>query len=215
MSRKHYISVLSVISTVAVVYLHTNGCFWQFSKERYWATANIIESVFYFAVPVFFMISGATLLDYQEKYDTKEFFFRRLKKTVIPFMFWSLLGLIYQIYKGRIQIEEQSIIMLFNDFINGNIINIYWYFPALFNVYLSIPLLAAVPKEKRKSIYRLIIALAFMINSIIPFINSVFNLNIDFPLNVIAGSGYLLYVLVGYYISEYVQANDSAYIYIY
>lgn len=64
MKKKEYLTILSVISAIAVVMLHTNGCFWRFSYERYWFTANIIESVMYFAVPVFFMISGATLLDY-------------------------------------------------------------------------------------------------------------------------------------------------------
>lgn len=70
--RKNYITLLSVISAIAVVCLHTNGCFWSFSKERYWFTANIIECVFFFAVPIFFMITGVTLIDYQEKYSTKE-----------------------------------------------------------------------------------------------------------------------------------------------
>lgn len=63
-SNLFYITVLNVLSALAVVGMHTNGCFWQFSRERWWFTANIIESVFYFAVPVFFMITGATLLDY-------------------------------------------------------------------------------------------------------------------------------------------------------
>ena len=97
-SNLFYITVLNVISALSVVGLHTNGCFWEFSKERWWFTANIIESVLYFAVPVFFMITGATLLDYTKRCDTKTFFTRRLKKTVIPFVFWSLVALLFQIY---------------------------------------------------------------------------------------------------------------------
>lgn len=62
-----YISLASVLSAIAVVYMHTNSCFWDFSTTRYWFTANIIESVFYFAVPIFFMISGAMLLDFNKK----------------------------------------------------------------------------------------------------------------------------------------------------
>lgn len=57
-----YLTLLNVLSAFSVVFLHTNGCFLHFSTERYWFTANIIESIFYFAVPVFFMISGATLI---------------------------------------------------------------------------------------------------------------------------------------------------------
>ena len=47
MHREEYISFLKVISALAVVLLHANGIFWIFSYERYWLTANIIESVFY------------------------------------------------------------------------------------------------------------------------------------------------------------------------
>ncbi len=102
MNKKEYITFLSVISAIAVVFLHTNGCFWAFSKERYWLTANIIESIFYFAVPVFFMITGANLINYQEKYSTKEYFIKRLKKVIIPFVFlvfiWNNLSLLKESY---------------------------------------------------------------------------------------------------------------------
>lgn len=64
--KKNYITFLSIVSAIAVVILHTNGCFWIFSNNRYWYTANIIECIFYFAVPVFFMITGITLMNYRE-----------------------------------------------------------------------------------------------------------------------------------------------------
>lgn len=51
--RIEYIDLANVIATFAVVFLHANSCFWDFSKERYWLTANVIESLFIFAVPVF------------------------------------------------------------------------------------------------------------------------------------------------------------------
>ena len=87
--RKNYITFLSIISAIAVVILHTNGCFWIFSNKRYWFTANIIECLFYFAVPAFFMITGITLMNYRDKYDTKTYFKKRIIKTVIPFLTWG------------------------------------------------------------------------------------------------------------------------------
>ena len=62
MKKKYYIQNLSVLSAFAVVALHVNGEFWNFSYGRYWITSNIIESLFYFAVPIFFMITGVTLV---------------------------------------------------------------------------------------------------------------------------------------------------------
>ena len=97
-NRIEYISLISVISAIAVIYLHVNSCFWKFSTSRYWFTANIIESVFYFAVPLFFMISGALLLEFNKKYNIKTFFKKRITKTFIPFIIWSFIGLIIQVF---------------------------------------------------------------------------------------------------------------------
>lgn len=47
-NRIEYITLASVVSAIAVVFLHVNHCFWQFGTGRYWFTANIIESVFLF-----------------------------------------------------------------------------------------------------------------------------------------------------------------------
>lgn len=41
-SKKQYLSFLNVISCIAVIMLHTNGCFWAFSHERYWVTAQML-----------------------------------------------------------------------------------------------------------------------------------------------------------------------------
>ena len=97
-NRIEYISLASVLSAIAVVYLHANGCFWTFSTSRYWFTANIIESVFYFAVPIFFMISGAMLIDFNKKYGLKEYFQKRIHKTVIPYIVWSLIGFAIELF---------------------------------------------------------------------------------------------------------------------
>ena len=53
MKKKIYIQILGVIACLAVVAMHVNGCFWQFSYDRYWITANIIECICYFASRTF------------------------------------------------------------------------------------------------------------------------------------------------------------------
>lgn len=149
--RKNYITLLSVISAIAVVCLHTNGCFWSFSKERYWFTANIIECVFFFAVPIFFMITGVTLIDYQEKYSTKEYFKKRINKTFIPFIIWSLFGLLFGIFAEKsISINDIDIKYIFNGIFSTSFTVIYWFFTSLFIIYLCIPLFSSVEKAKKK-----------------------------------------------------------------
>lgn len=202
----NYVTVLSVISAIAVVFLHTNSCFWTFRRDHYWASANIIESVFYFAVPVFFMISGATLIDYMERYSTKVFLKKRFKKTVIPFLVWSVVGLVYQSYRLRVPplfSENINLKYVFNGILKTSFVSIYWFFPVLFCVYLCMPLFASVYKAKRKEVFEYLLIVGFICNILIPFINKVFNLNFVWPFSVSVISGYLFYVILGAYLSHY------------
>ena len=125
--KQEYISLLNVLSAFAVVVLHTNNCFWTFSTERYWMTANIIESVMYFAVPVFFMITGATLINYHERYSTKEYFRKRFRKAVFPFFIWSLIGIILATLRSGGSLSDLNIVSILNKIINTST-SVYWFF---------------------------------------------------------------------------------------
>lgn len=194
----NYISVLTVISAIAVVILHTNE-FWIFSKENYWMVANIIECVFYFAVPIFFMISGITLIDYRDRYNTKEFIKRRLKKTVIPFICWSIIGMIYfTFFKSGFSIFELNSTQFFNAITNTKCVGIYWFFLELFGVYLCMPLFSAIDKKLRKEVFEYLLIVCLIFNCVLPFFNDLFDMNLVLPITVQVGSGYLLYIIIGY-----------------
>lgn len=213
----NYISVLTVVSAFAVVALHTNGCFWQFSTERYWFTANIIESVFYFAVPVFFMISGATLLDYPKRYDLKTYFKKRIRKTVIPFLIWSLVGwgllILNSIHLGQpVNPEILTISGIWNGIWETKFVPIFWFFIPLFACYLSIPLLASVSDEKCKSIFLYLVTASFMVNAVLPFLIHAFQLPLKWPLRVNIVSGHLIYILLGYWLSKNELSRNVRYL---
>ena len=203
--RVHYLSLASVISAFAVVMLHTNGCFWSFSKEQYWVTANIIESVMYFAVPVFFMITGATLIDYRDRYTSKEYAWKRIQKTLIPFIIWSFIGIIYLVLKGSWVIEWNigGVKNAFIKIINIDVISIYWFFGAIFSIYLSIPLFASVQKEMRMKIFTYIVISVFVLNCMVPFICQIFDISYAAnKVTVSVGGGYIIFILLGYILSK-------------
>ena len=79
-SRIVYYDVLNIISCMAVVMLHSNGYIHEFIKDDYWGIHVAIDTLFFFAVPVFFMLSGANLISYRTKYSTKVFINKRIKK---------------------------------------------------------------------------------------------------------------------------------------
>ena len=197
-----YISLLQVVSCCAVVFLHSNGCFWQFSTGRYWFTANIIESVFYFAVPVFFMITGITLINYPERYTLAEYLKRRAKKTLLPFIAWSLIGLLYLAAWEKVSLSELTILDVIRKMMDTSIISIYWFFPPLFCIYLSIPLFAAVPKTIRIKVFSYLFVAGLTFNCLVPFVNEILHLNLPVKISVIPANDYLLYVIVGVLLHE-------------
>lgn len=201
--RKTYISVLNVIACLAVVMLHANGVFWEFSYDRYWISANVIESLFYFAVPVFFMISGVTLLDYRQRYGTEVYVKKRIQKALIPFLFWNCVAVVYLLVTDKLQLQELSFISFINAVINSEYVSVYWFFIALFTVYLSIPFFGLITEKKRKKIYMYIIVLTFVLNSLLPFLCAFVNINYNYDLVMPLGSNYLIYVLLGYCIDQY------------
>lgn len=198
MKKNNYLTFLSVLSCIAVLYLHCNFVVWEDVHARFFITSNIIRSIFYFAVPIFFMISGATLLDYKEKYSTKEFFKKRMKKTVIPFLIWSLLGLIFKLLTKSITVSELNISSIINGVLLTQFNDVYWYFPVLFQIYLIIPLFATINKKNKREILKYIAGIMFIFNILIPFIIELFGVNIANPIKIFESNGYLIYVLLGY-----------------
>ena len=148
--KKSYITILKAVSAIAVVFLHANGCFWFFSYDSYWEWANIIESFFYFAVPVFYMISGATLIDYRDRYSTKEFFNKRIKKAFIPYLFWSFALYLFIVFAKYRSLSSVTIEKLFDVGLNGASLD---FFIPLFGIYLSMPIIRAVNKKLREKVF--------------------------------------------------------------
>lgn len=199
------LTFIQIVCAIAVVTLHTNGCFWQFSStERYWRTANVIECLFYFAVPIFFMITGITLLDYTERYSTKEYFKKRISKVVIPYIAWSLIGLIFRLGTGRLSINSISFKWIMKGLLSTDgIVDLYWFFQPLFCVYMTIPLFALINKENKKKAADYILTVGFIINTLIPFLKNTLNLDFSWPYSISAISGYLFWIWGGYRIYYY------------
>lgn len=200
--KKRYLSFLTVLSSFAVVALHVNSNFWVYSKSKNWVYANIIESVFYFAVPVFFMITGATLINYKQKYDTVTFLKKRFSRTVLQYLFWSVMTVLFLwVFKLR-SFTNVGVKDLINGIITNKYNGYFWYFPTLFSVYLSLPLLASVEKSTRKRTFEYLIIVTFLFNVIGTFVTQVVGIKLT-SYSVVGMSGYLLFTVLGFYISEY------------
>lgn len=196
-----YITILNVLACFAVVMIHcSNAAFWGYRDDRNWVIGNIIETTCYFAVPVFFMLGGATLVDYRERYDDKTFLRKRLGKTVIPFLIWSALAYVRAMIwwcGGKFDLSPTYII---NGALNSSFMPIYWFFLPLFAIYLSMPLLTRVQEKVKVFRYAAILGVVFV--AILPSMCGLIGVNYNTALTPPIVLGYMVYALIGYNLSK-------------
>ena len=193
--RLLYIDILNILACLCVIFMHCNGIAHQYSDTAAWRQSMVIETIAYWAVPVYFMISGASLLDYRDKYLTRVFFKKRFLKTGIPFAAWTLISLAYKIQFQQMEFEPglSSIVSLFT---NTTAENVYWFFIPLFMVYLSMPVLSLLKDYKQILLY--MAGMAFLVYSVYPVCCIVFQIPMNGSIQIPVAGGYILYVILGY-----------------
>ena len=210
--KKLYISVLNVVSCWSVVALHTNGVFWNRPHGRLWITSNFIETFLYFAVPIFFMICGANLIDYRNRYSTKEFLKKRFSRTLFPFVIWSIVAGIYisLIYNQQFDFDIRHVI---GNIVNTKYFSIYWFFPPLFAIYLSLPLISAVQDKIKIYTYVSVVGIIFI--GILPLTFNLLQIG-SWSVTPPVMSGYMIYVLLGYVLDKvYISKDKRVIIYLF
>ena len=199
-TRVVYFDILNIIAMIAVVSMHCNGIVHNNPNTRAWNTSLIVDCVCYWAVPVFCMLSGATLLNYRKKYDTKTFFKKRAQKVLIPFICWAIIMFIFKICTNQLDVSNYTIRDYFNAFFNNYENGIYYFMFVILGIYLTIPLLSLVTKEENNKILDLTIIMYFIFNSFIPNILKLFKINYNNDFSIQIGP-YIIFVLLGYILS--------------
>jgi len=205
----HYISLVKILSAFSVVILHTNGIgvYWNFKNKyeiykHYFISANLIECILNFAVPLFFLCIGATLLGFNKRYGLKIYFIKRINKVAIPLLSWNIILYFYKVYvlknqkKIKFTFEE-----LWNLYYGNKIYNIFGSIHSFILVYLIIPLLAFVEESKKIKIYSYCFITLFITQVLIPYLIKIFHLNLVLIYQI--KIGHLIYIFGGYIIHHY------------
>lgn len=200
--KKNYISILNVLACIGVVILHTFET--GYTSDANFVFEVLIRAIAYCVVPVFFMITGATLIDYRERYDTKTFFKKRLLKVIIPLIIWSIIYFIINFFKGKFSINDLSFKFVFEYFFLVKTNPIFWFFVVIIGIYLAIPVISLIPQESRRKAFLYIIIITFVFNQFLPdllyHLNLNYNYDLKFPLTY---SGWISFIFIGYYIDKY------------
>lgn len=206
--RLDYIDFMNIFASFAVVVMHCSGMVFEYAETFSWGVSLILQSVSHFAVPAFFMITGTTLLEYKNKYDTVTFFKKRFKRTVIPFLFWSVFYIFFRSALNLMTLPSffDGIKMI----LSNNVLNIFWFFYEIFGVYLSIPVISLIARKSNFRQIEYFCCLFFLFRSIYPL----------FTKGVVNVTGYLVpaitlgsigYVFMGFLIKYEEYSNKKRY----
>lgn len=203
--RFHYIDLLNCLAIIFVLFMHSAQLanFGSYHFKNYLMT-QIIQLVCVPAVYIFFMNSGATLLDYRRNKSTKEFFIRRGHRVVVPFLIWSILYYIINVYfvgfPGPIAQSNPGVKSFIKAFLNNDINNIFWFFYAIIALYLVTPIFSLLLDHKKVLIS--IVIVWFIFNDGIYYIEHLINIKIAtrYINQPLLSSSYIGYFVLGYLI---------------
>lgn len=200
-----YISFSKILACFSVVILHTNNKFWDFQYDNYknyWISANFIECIFYFAVPMFVLCIGATLLNFNERYGLIKYYKKRILKIVIPLLSWTFLLYFYKVYFLKVINKSKiTFTFLWNLYYGHGVYHILGSLHSFLLLYLIIPLLAFVEKSQKLKIYIYCFITLLLCQAFFPYLINVFGLNLIWIYNI--DIGYIIYIFAGYIIQNY------------
>ncbi len=140
-----WINTLRVKALFAVIVLHASAVLLsQYGKVKFgdWLTADILNALTRFAVPVFVMITGALLL--HRDYEIADFLKKRLGRIITPFLFWSLVYIGYSWYNEEFVFASDAwtnIRQVLHLLKYGSSYHL-WYVYMLIGLYLFIPVIS-------------------------------------------------------------------------
>lgn len=201
-AKKKYIEILRIFAMFAVVLNHicitATTDFVSSSSDVNGIIYVSIRNLCRFAVPIFFMISGALLLNPNKELTIKKLLKNYLLKygLVIIVFGWGFAAL-EEIFQEH-TINTSTFIKSFINMLQGKSWNHMWYMYSLFGTMLFLPVLKVVAENFLEAQIKYILIVGFLFLSIIPMIElwTRVNLNIEFPMNCV----YCYYMLLGYWL---------------
>lgn len=198
-----YIDVLKVISSLMVITTHVvmHNIYVFGVHSLSWTILMIAKIITQFAVPCFFMISGAMLLSDPYEISYIDFIKRRFLKIIVPFLMWSFLYYVY--FSFILNYYEFSLWDYAKRFLRQDISGHFWYMYALVTLYMLMPFLKKCIRNMEQMMIRTFIIILAIWGSIIPMIAEILKQFADIKLSLftIGKMGvYLNYTIIGYYI---------------
>lgn len=199
-ARRVSLDYLNVLAMVGVVWLHTRIHFyWPANTPGFWFEL-VVSAAFDAAVPLFLMISGANLLDFPQRYSLREYLKKRVLRVGVPYLAWTQIYMVLSVLGHKVTSVTDWIKATLNP---SMVAPPLWYIEVLLGLYLVIPLFAYLVQalgERWRNIFRYTMWLSIAATLVLPPLRTAWQPTLgsfEIPL-----AGYLMFVLVGYYLAH-------------
>lgn len=199
------ISLLRITATLAVVLAHSCGALLDnldlFSMTGYQKNFfQICRVLSNWAVPCFFMITGCLLLDEKRIFTVKDCIFRYVNRMLLALCIFgfpmAMLMLLFETKSVSFPMLGEAAYMT----LSGNTFAHLWYLYAMVGIYLIFPMLKQFTDSCSKELLDYLLVVLFLMDFCIPFLNHVFQLELNFSVPL---GGYVFYVLCGKRIRDF------------
>jgi surface polysaccharide O-acyltransferase-like enzyme len=200
--REHWGDTLRTIACLGVIMIHTVSPIvtdFEQSERVVWTISNLINSTLRFCVPIFLMLTGAFVLPKEMPYLT--FLKKRLDKILLPFLFWSLVYIAYEIIRKWSPEEVKDIRKVgqhvISEVFHGASFH-FWYIYVIIGIYLFIPIIGAWARRAEFKELYIFLGIWYIISfgNFPPFDR------IDSELDLTNFSGYLGFLILGFTLSR-------------
>ena len=209
--RVYAYDVLKIIAIVCVIMTHVTSFNVVHSAvgTAAFQASVFFDSISHVAVPLFFMVSGALLLDNRRCFDF-HVMAKYVKRTFFLLTFWAFA---YELYTATTIRKVNGVFHSEFHFQFGRFLHGYfhlWFLFAIIGLYLITPILKSFVKKENVAVVRWFILLAFIFQFILPVLDYIAKFYHDFSL--ISGflrsfrlqfvMGYTTYFLCGWYLAN-------------
>ncbi|WP_207426220.1 acyltransferase [Pedobacter sp. SYSU D00535] len=201
-SQKVWADNMRVLATVSMILLHViSPILYKFGNASWqlWHAGNLIDSAVRFCVPVFVMLSGALLLG--KDFRLKDFLVKRLLRVVLPFVFWSGIYIVYDLLMGKSRMVGLANWLVLK--VQAGAAYHLWYIYMIVGLYLFIPILNKWIKHCSQKEIQYFLCIWFTTLMLNQSLFSRFKPAIELSYF----SGFLGYLVLGYYLSTVQFAN--------
>ena len=212
-----YFELLRILAASLVIFNHVPG-------YTLYQTTSGLKQVFYLFcslftrinVPLFYMISGALLLNKTEDY--RKVVSKRISRILLTMLIFEAFMYILQALKGFVEGEniQAGIGEFCREFISGSITGVgsYWYLYSYLGILFMLPLLQRIAKALTRQDIWILIGLHFLSWSAIPIFNAflsfrneaLISLSENFSVPLAAIKGYFFF-LMGYYLDKKIEIS--------